>query len=148
MLLLSGCMAAIYGTADQLNQISIGMPKEQVLKLLGTPKSTSASNGVEYLQYLWVKTTIAANANYPEDYFVAIQDGRVLSYGRTGDFDSARLSHQNVDQSIRIIAPTIVQQPLQQNPPVIFQNNPIRQPTTTRCVSGVGALGGVTCTTN
>jgi hypothetical protein len=144
MLVLSGCMAAIYGTADQLNQISIGMPKEQVLKSLGMPKSTSASNGVEYLQYLWVKTIIAANANFPEDYYVAIQDGRVLSYGRTGDFESTKLSHQQVNQSI-VIPPAIFQKPVQQNPPVIFQNNPIRQPTTTNCVKG---WGGVTCTTN
>lgn len=55
---LTGCMAMIFGTADQLNKLSIGMPKEEVLKLLGSPKSVSADGGVEYMQYSWVKTLL------------------------------------------------------------------------------------------
>lgn len=100
---LSGCMAAVFGTADQLNQISVGMPKEEVVKRLGQPKSTAAAEGIEYMQYSWVKTTIAANANYPEDYYVAIKNGRVSSYGRKGDFDSTNVPTRRleIDQTVR-----------------------------------------------
>lgn len=100
---LIGCMAAVFGTADQLNQLSIGMPKGEVLKRLGSPKTVSATDGIEYLHYSWVKTVIAADGNFPEDYYVAIKNGQVASYGRNGDFDSAKLpAHRiEIDQTIR-----------------------------------------------
>lgn len=100
---LSGCMAAVFGTADQLNQLSVGMSKEEVLKRLGPPKSTAAAGGIEYLQYRWVKTVIAADGNFPEDYYVGIKNGRVDSFGRKGDFDSTQLPKQRIeiDQTVR-----------------------------------------------
>lgn len=103
IIFLSGCMAAVFGTADQLNQLSIGMSKEEVLKRLGPPKSTAANAGIEYMQYRWVKTVIAADGNFPDDYYVGIRDGRVESFGRKGDFDSAKLPTRRieVDQTIR-----------------------------------------------
>ncbi|SFA84899.1 Short C-terminal domain-containing protein [Collimonas sp. OK607] len=100
---LTGCMAMVFGTADQLNQLSIGMPKSDVLKLLGPPKSVSASGDTEYMQYSWVKTVIAADANRPGDYYVAIQSGKVSSFGRKGDFDSTKPPTQRIeiDQTVR-----------------------------------------------
>lgn len=96
-------MAAIFGTADQLNQLSLGMSKEDVIKKLGPPKSTAAADGIEYMQYRWVKTVIAADGNFPEDYYVAIRNGRVVSFGRKGDFDSTKMPTRRleVDQNIR-----------------------------------------------
>ena len=103
MVTLSGCMAAIFGTADQLNQLSVGMSKEDVIKKLGQPKSTAAANGIEYMQYRWVKTVIAADGNFPEDYYVAIKNGQVASFGRKGDFDSTKVPTQRleIDQTVR-----------------------------------------------
>jgi len=103
MVTLSGCMAAVFGTADQLNQLSIGMSKEDVIKKLGPPKSTAATNGIEYMQYRWVKTVIAADGNFPEDYYVAIRNDRVASFGRKGDFDSTKVPTQRleIDQTVR-----------------------------------------------
>jgi len=100
---LSGCMAMVHGTADQLNKISVGMPKDEVLKVLGPPKIVSADKGIEYLQYRWVKTVIATDANWPDDYFVAIRDGKVASFGRKGDFDSTKTPTKRIeiDQTIR-----------------------------------------------
>lgn len=90
-------MAMIFGTADQLNKVSVGMARDEVIHTLGEPKSISASGDLEYLQYRWVKTVIAADGNFPDDYFVAIRDGRVVSYGRKGDFGSASAPTQRVD---------------------------------------------------
>lgn len=102
-LTLTGCMAAVFGTADQLNQISIGMTKEDVVKKLGPPKTTAAADGIEYMQYRWVKTVIAADGNFPEVYYVAIKNGLVTSFGRKGDFDSTKVPTRRVevDQTIR-----------------------------------------------
>ncbi|WP_033157284.1 SHOCT domain-containing protein [Methylomonas sp. WH-1] len=99
-------MAMVFGTADQLNQISIGMPKQEVLAILGPPKSISANEGVEYMQYSWVKTVIAADGNFPQDYYVAIRDGKVSNFGRKGDFDTAKNQAQRIE-----IDQTIHQQP-------------------------------------
>lgn len=88
-LFLTGCMAMIFGTADQLNKLSVGMKKDEVIRLLGQPKSVSAVGNTEYLKYRWVKTVIAADGNFPEDYYVTLLNGKVLNYGRAGDFDSS-----------------------------------------------------------
>jgi hypothetical protein len=72
--LLAGC-----NTAAQLNNIRIGMTKDQVLAILGTPDSTSAQADVEYLTYY-----LEGDANYGRDrpYMVRVVDGKVESFGR------------------------------------------------------------------
>lgn len=72
--LLAGCM-----TADKLNSVRIGMTKDQVTGLLGTPDSTSAQGNIEYLTYY-----LAAESgnNRDQPYSVRLVDGRVESFGR------------------------------------------------------------------
>ncbi|VXC44924.1 Short C-terminal domain-containing protein [Burkholderia sp. 8Y] len=94
---LTGCMAMVFGTADQMNKISVGMTRQEVIQTLGEPKSISSMADLEYLQYRWVKTVIAADGNFPEDYFVAVRNGRVVSFGKKGDFDSTKLTSQRVE---------------------------------------------------
>ena len=55
------------------------------------------------MQYRWVKTVIAADGNFPEDYYVGIRNGRVDSFGRWGDFGSTKLPTQRIeiDQTVR-----------------------------------------------
>jgi Short C-terminal domain len=103
LLWLAGCMAAIFGSADQLNQLSIGMTKEQVIQKIGPPKSTAAGNGVEFMNDRWVKTVIAADGNFPEDYYVQLRNGKVIGFGRKGDFDTTSTPVQRVqiDQTVR-----------------------------------------------
>lgn len=84
---LTGCQAAMYGTATQLNQISTGMPKTEVISRLGPPNSTAAYEGGEYLTYRWMEAVATA---WPQDYFVFLVDGRVSSFGRKGDFNSVK----------------------------------------------------------
>lgn len=105
--LLAGCMAMIHGTADQLDKISVGMSRADVVKVLGPPKTVSANGGVEYLQYRWVKTVIATDANWPDDYYVAVKNGKVSAYGRKGDFDSTQTPTQRVevDKTVRDVSP-------------------------------------------
>ena len=79
---LIGC-----ATASRMNNLSVGMSKQEVLRVMGTPNSTSATSGTEYLTY-----NLAEDASYRAnaEYFVRIKDGKVDSYGRKGDFDSTR----------------------------------------------------------
>ena len=100
-------MAMIHGTADQLDKIYVGMPRADVVKILGPPKSVSANGSVEYLQYLWVRTVIATDANWPDEYYVAIKAGKVSGYGKKGDFDSTKVPTQRVevDKTVRDVSP-------------------------------------------
>jgi hypothetical protein len=72
--LLTGC-----ATADKLNQVQIGMTKDQVVGLLGTPDSTSAQANVEYLTY-YLEGDPAYGRDRP--YMVRVVDGKVESFGR------------------------------------------------------------------
>ncbi len=66
-------------TADQLNNIRIGMTKEQVIAILGKSDSMSAQANVEYLTYF----LDAPNLNGREQpYMVRLVEGKVESFGR------------------------------------------------------------------
>ncbi len=72
--LLAGC-----ASAEKLNDVRIGMTKDQVVALLGTPDSTSAQANVEYLTYY-----LEGDSDYGRDrpYMVRVVDGKVESFGR------------------------------------------------------------------
>lgn len=83
---LAGC-----ATAHKINSINLGMPKQEVIKNLGRPVSTSAHNGIEYLNYRFSETDDEAFIGVTTPYYVRIVDGKVSSYGRMGDFDSTKV---------------------------------------------------------
>lgn len=72
------CQAMMYGTAEKLNDISVGMHKSEAVDRLGRPDSTYASDGAEFLIYKWMKTVIDWAPKY---FYVKIVGGLVDSYG-------------------------------------------------------------------
>lgn len=84
---LVGC-----ATSHKINKISLGMTKQQVTEALGPPVSTSATSGVEYLNYRFSETDDHAFNGTTTPYFVRIVNGKVDAYGRLGDFDSTKRS--------------------------------------------------------
>lgn len=88
-LILIGCATS----SQNLNRLSLGMTKAQVLQTLGQPQSTRATAGVEYLIYKMGEGGFSL-AGEPHQlkglYFVRIKDGVVDSYGKYGDFGSAQ----------------------------------------------------------
>jgi hypothetical protein len=86
--LLVGCT----GTTAKLNKVSIGMTKSEVVRQIGRPDSVSAKGSAEYLIYYWAtpKQIFADENNLPE-YYIRLVDGKVESYGKMGDFDSAQV---------------------------------------------------------
>jgi hypothetical protein len=89
-------MAAAYGTASQLDNISLGMTKADVIEKLGRPRFTSTNGQVEYMEYQWVDGVLGF-PNLPKEYYVAIRDNHVISYGKKGDFDTARNASSEID---------------------------------------------------
>lgn len=84
---LTGCVSA-----TRLNTVSLGMSKQEVVQIMGTPQSTSAADGVEYLRY-----PLADERNAYSPYFIRLRDGKVDAYGREGDFDSTKDPTVNVN---------------------------------------------------
>lgn len=77
--LVAGALLAGCATSTALNNIRIGMTKDEVRAVLGTPDSTSAQANVEYMTYY-----LEANAGYGRDqpYMIRLVNGKVESFGR------------------------------------------------------------------
>lgn len=89
LLVLAGC-----ATTTQMNRVSTGMTKQEVIATLGTPESTSAQGGIEYLRYTFLKPF-----HGPRPYFVRLVGGKVDAYGMVGDFGTAQpVSTININQ--------------------------------------------------
>lgn len=91
VIVISGMLFAGCATAHKMNDISIGMTKQEVVNVLGPPTSTSAKEGVEYMNYRFSETDDYAFYGITSPYFVRVVNGKVESYGRLGDFDSTKI---------------------------------------------------------
>jgi hypothetical protein len=93
-LLLGGCASSEHMfsnyMASDMNKISLGMTKQQVIQQLGTPMGVSAQDGVEYLSYSLSDTLSDAMAWQTHRFYVRLVNGHVDSYGRVGDFNSTK----------------------------------------------------------
>jgi hypothetical protein len=81
-LLLVAFLLGCAGMHQQMNNLKIGMTKQEVIEAIGAPNSTSASGKVEYLKY-----RIDTGIFYSDLYLVRLVDGKVDAYGQRGDFN-------------------------------------------------------------
>jgi outer membrane protein assembly factor BamE (lipoprotein component of BamABCDE complex) len=81
-------LASCTGTSYKMNDLSIGMTKEDVISALGKPVSVSAKDGTEYLNYRFSENSDQEFLGLTKPYFVRLISGKVDSYGKLGDFDS------------------------------------------------------------
>ena len=97
-ILLAGC-----ATAGKISTVQFGMTKDDVIKVMGKPTSVSAQGGSEYLNYALSETDHDAFHGWTHPYYVRLINGKVESYGRTGDFDSTKTPTVRLesDQTIR-----------------------------------------------
>jgi len=83
---LAGC-----ATAHKMNNLSVGMTKQEVISTMGRPSSTaSPGGGQEVLRYHLSATDDDAYDGRTNEYYIRLINGRVESYGRMGDFDSTK----------------------------------------------------------
>ncbi|MEJ2656096.1 MAG: hypothetical protein P8012_02740 [Desulfobacterales bacterium] len=78
-------IAFLFGCAEsfqRMNNLKIGMTKQEVVKTIGAPYITSASGNVEYLKY-----RTYGGIFYSDEYYVRLLDGKVDAYGQKGDFN-------------------------------------------------------------
>ena len=75
-MLFLGCAAS----ASKMNSLELGMTREKVIEAMGSPSSTSESEGVLYLKYR------LRDGYVSDDYYVRLVDGKVDAYGRFGEF--------------------------------------------------------------
>jgi hypothetical protein len=76
LMVIAGC-----ASSKKINEITLGMSRDQVITQMGAPNSTSAKDNIEYLNY-----KLATDGLFRDDYFVRLVDGQVDAYGRAGDF--------------------------------------------------------------
>lgn len=96
---LFGC-----ATAYKINNVKIGMTKQEVIAVIGKPSSISAKDGTEYLNYRFSETDDHAFMGVTTPYYVRLINSKVDSYGRTGDFDSTQKPTVRVetDENIKV----------------------------------------------
>jgi len=97
MLFLFAC-----ATAHKISSVQIGMTKDEVVKTIGKPTSISAKDNTEYLNYRFSETDDHAFYGITTPYFVRLINGKVDSYGRTGDFDSTKNPTVKIEQDENI----------------------------------------------
>lgn len=108
LVIFVGCAApAARSMSKNMNNISLGMSKAQVMDAMGEPSSVSAIDGTEYMSYILCSKTGTLMQDYRcvrwDDFYVRIKQGKVESYGRKGDFDSTRVpeSKRTLDINVK-----------------------------------------------
>ena len=100
VMVLAGCIS----NSSKLNKVALGMTKQEVIKAMGSPSNTRASAGVEYLVYrLCLQRSLGQCYNVAE-FFVQIEENRVIQYGKVGDFDSTQKPEStiNVNKKVKV----------------------------------------------
>ena len=77
---LGGCQAMVMGTAADFNQLSLGMPKEEVVRVMGEPNrvAADAQTNEEHLIYRRMPQVLGW---LPHNYDVTLVSGKVVKYG-------------------------------------------------------------------
>jgi len=102
--LLIGCNVVPY-TAHKMNMLELGMTKQQVVSLLGEPISISSKDDTLYLRYYLHEKLVGSPSRDAEYkyYFVRFVGGKVESFGRVGDFDSAKVPETKSTLDVNLI---------------------------------------------
>lgn len=107
-IILNGCAPKANKLASNLENASIGMTKQDVIKTMGSPESVSAINNIEVLRYELCsrQMTFAEGPAVGEclkwtKYYVRLTNGKVDSYGELGDFDSTKDKKNIIDINLK-----------------------------------------------
>jgi hypothetical protein len=84
LVLALGCQSA----PRKMNAVQLGMPRKEVVLLLGTPAKTHRQDNREVLQFDLHQSLDDPYAP-DESYWVFIEDNKVVQHGRERDFKSS-----------------------------------------------------------
>ncbi len=82
IVMLLAAVALLFGCASKMNDVRLGMNREQVVSAVGTPSSTSEMGNTTFLNY-----QLCTDWIFTDRYFVRLTDGKVDAFGRVGDFN-------------------------------------------------------------
>jgi hypothetical protein len=87
LLLSVGCASA----ETKMNHLNLGMTKNEVIEVMGTPDSTKARDNIETLVYIHEGTfwTWGHGVRPTREYWAILKDGKLAQYGLAGDFGSS-----------------------------------------------------------
>jgi len=72
----------LFGCASKMNQVQLGMTRDQVVGAIGSPSSTSEMGDTTYLKY-----QLCSDWIFTDRYFVRLTNDKVDAFGRVGDFN-------------------------------------------------------------
>lgn len=108
VILAAGMLMGCATGASNMNRVSIGMTKSQVVEVLGQPESTRATQGTEYMIYT-LRDRMGgrpfvdiAPHEILSQYYVRLTGGHVDAYGQVGDFDSTHVPEQKLDVNVKV----------------------------------------------
>jgi hypothetical protein len=90
------CLCGCHAPASNMNRVSLGMDKQQVIEVMGDPTSTSAMQGKEYLNYALAEGCTEIHRCVATPYYIRLIGGKVDAYGRHGDFGTTELPAQKI----------------------------------------------------
>src|SRR5437879_2398144 len=101
VVVLAGCTTG----SSNMNRVSIGMTKAEVVRVLGQPESTSGSQGSEYMIYT-LRDRLDGRPFVdlmPHEvlghYYVRLTGGRVDAYGSTGEPEMSQGESRTIGNS-------------------------------------------------
>lgn len=135
LLVLNGC-----ATAARLEDIHVGMNRDEVVEQMGNPRSVTSDHGREVL---WYKLRPDALSS-PDDYGVMLEKGSVIHYGSAYQLYPPTAEQMRARQQMAIQAMQMMQMNQgRMGQPAAYQNRPMYQPPrpvqsncTTRFVGG------------
>ena len=77
--MLSGCQL-IYGSAGDFAELSLGMTRAEVVKILGKPIAVSADEDKQEMSLIY-KRMKHFFSEYPRTFEVVLRSGKVVRYG-------------------------------------------------------------------
>ena len=80
-LIIAGLIWGCAGTATRLDEIQLGMTRDEVIHVMGRPTHVSARENVVFLNY-----RLRSQSFFTDEYFVRLTEGKVDLFGRRGDF--------------------------------------------------------------
>ena len=102
LILLATAFTSCVSTSTQMNRINVGMNKSEVILNMGQPISSAApGGGTELLRYRLLTGFNSWSFGNWEDYYVKLENGKVIQYGKLGDFDSTKDPTRNINLNIK-----------------------------------------------
>jgi hypothetical protein len=103
--IISGC-----ANSGKINNVRLGMTKDEVIKVLGEPVSITAQDDNKFLNYKLSETNNDALRGLTTPYYVKIMNDRVESFGRSADIvnsekpavDDTKIENSSKQPGVRI----------------------------------------------